>query len=92
VTFYDGVTVLGVGTISGTQATLTTVMLPSGTRQLRAYYGGDATYAASSSALLPQTVVAGSSLRFRREVSYALVRKFIRWRWVTSTETPNRTS
>ena len=71
VTFYDGVTVLGVGTISSTQATLTTVMLPSGTRQLRAYYGGDATYAASSSAVLPQTVVAGTSLGFRHAVTYS---------------------
>src|ERR1035438_4433314 len=71
VTFYDGVTVLGVGTISGAQATLTTVMLPSGIRQLRAYYGGDTTYAASSSASLPQTVVAGISLGFRRAVTYS---------------------
>src|ERR1039457_161604 len=71
VTFYDGVTVLGVGTISGAQATLTTVMLPSGTRQLRAYYGGNATYGASSSASLSQTVVAGTSLGFRHAVNYA---------------------
>src|ERR1019366_9455539 len=71
VTFYDGVTVLGVGTISSTQATLTTVMLPSGTRQLRAYYGGGATYAASSSVVLRQTVVAGTSLGFRHAVSFA---------------------
>src|ERR1035441_3319900 len=69
VTFYDGVTILGVGALSGTQATLTTVMLPPGNRKLRAYYNGDGTYAASSSALLPQTVVAGSSLGFRTPVS-----------------------
>ena len=31
ITFDDGPSVLGIGTISGTQATLTTVLLPSGT-------------------------------------------------------------
>jgi hypothetical protein len=36
VTFYDGVTILGVGTISGGQASISTVMLPSGNRRLRA--------------------------------------------------------
>ena len=74
VTFYDGTTVLGIGTIAGTQATMTTVMLASGNRLLRAYYGGDATYAASTSAPLPQTVVAGASLGFRHAVQYPTVR------------------
>ena len=41
VTFYDGTTVLGVGGISGAQSQMTTVMLPSGSRRLRAYYSGD---------------------------------------------------
>jgi hypothetical protein len=54
VTFYDGVTILGVGTISGGQANLTTIMLPSGNRSLRAYYQGDGAYAGSSSEILPQ--------------------------------------
>ena len=36
VTFYDGTTVLGVAALTGTQATLTTVLLPSGTRSLHA--------------------------------------------------------
>ena len=49
VTFYDGVTVLGVGTLAGTQASLTTVMLPSGVRRLRAYYQGEGGLAVSSS-------------------------------------------
>jgi len=61
VTFYDGVTILGVGTLSAGQASISTVMLPSGNRKLRAYYQGDGTYAASSS-IVPQTVVAGKSL------------------------------
>ena len=68
VTFYDGVTILGIGTISGTEAATTTVMLASGSRSLRAYYGGDATYASSSSAPLPQSVVAGTSLGFHHPV------------------------
>ena len=40
VTFYDGTTVLGVGTLAGGTATLTTSLLPAGSRSLRAYYGG----------------------------------------------------
>src|SRR5579871_120835 len=39
ITFYDGTTVLGVSSISGGAASLTTIMLPSGTRSLHAYYG-----------------------------------------------------
>jgi hypothetical protein len=70
VTFYDGVTILGAGTLSGAQASLTTVMLPSGIRKLRAYYSGDGTYAGSSSAILPQTVVPGASLSLDGAVSY----------------------
>jgi hypothetical protein len=69
VTFYDGTVILGVGTISGTQARLTTVMLSSGTRKLRAYYQGNGAYAGSSSAVLAQTVVAGPSLGFDPVVS-----------------------
>src|ERR1017187_5903930 len=62
VTFYDGTTILGMGAIVGTHATLTTVMLPAGTRSLRAYYVGDGTYTSSSSPSVPETVVAGTSL------------------------------
>src|ERR1700682_6110857 len=70
VTFYDGSSGLGIGTSSGTQASLTTVLLPSGTQSLRAHYSGDATYAPSNSAILPETVVAGASLGFRHAVEY----------------------
>jgi uncharacterized repeat protein (TIGR01451 family) len=70
VTFYDGTAILGIAELSSAQATLTTVMLPSGHRSLRAYYRGDATYAASGSASLPQTVIAGVSQGFRRPISY----------------------
>ncbi len=64
VTFYDGTSVLGVATLSGGQATLTTVLLPSGNRSLKAYYTGDATYAASTSATVAQTVVAKPASSF----------------------------
>src|SRR5580704_4078764 len=56
VTFYDGTTVLGISTVSGTQATLTTTLLASGTRSLRVYYPGNAVTTASSSAPISQTV------------------------------------
>ena len=70
VTFYDGTTVLGVGTISGSSASLSTILLPSGTRSLHAHYSGDSTYAPSNSSPVPQSVVAGTSLGFQPAVSY----------------------
>jgi hypothetical protein len=70
VTFYDGVTILGIGTISGTQASISTVMLPSGNRKLRAYYQGNGTYGASSSVSVPQSVVAGVSMGLRPPISF----------------------
>src|ERR1022692_1183963 len=56
VTFYDGTTVLGTKTLASGKATLTTSLLPSGARFLKAYYGGNDTYAASTSAALAETV------------------------------------
>src|SRR5580704_9005049 len=38
VTFYDGATVLGIGVLAGGQASLSTSMLASGNRNLRAHY------------------------------------------------------
>lgn len=70
VTFYDGATILGVGTLSGAQASLTTVMLPSGHRQLRAFYDGDGIYSPSSSAVLVQVVTAGASVGLQNPVTY----------------------
>ena len=56
VTFYDGTTVLGLATVSGNKATFSTILLPSGSRALRAYYAGDSSYASSTSAAVTQTV------------------------------------
>jgi len=54
VTFYDGISVLGVSTLSGGKAALTTVSLSSGIRSLKVFYSGDASYQASTSAPLSQ--------------------------------------
>ena len=58
VTFYDGVTVLGTRALLNGRATLTTSLLASGTRLLRAYYGGNTSYTPSTSASMMQTVSA----------------------------------
>jgi hypothetical protein len=56
VTFYDGRRVLGIATSVGGQATLTTILLPSGGRALRAYYEGNATFSPSVSPTLSYVV------------------------------------
>ncbi len=70
VTFYDGAAILGLRTLSGGKATLTTALLPSGSRSLRAYYGGDSTFAASASAAVAHTVAALPQNGFHPAVSY----------------------
>ena len=70
VTFYDGVTILGVAPISGNQATLTTIMLPSGKRSLSAYYQGGSPYVPSSTPVVQETVVAGVSLGMRHPFAH----------------------
>jgi hypothetical protein len=56
VTFYSGTTVLETEPVSDGKATLNTILLPFGTQPLKAYYGGDGTYGASSSEVSTQTV------------------------------------
>jgi hypothetical protein len=51
VTFKDGATTLGTGTISGTTATFTTTTLAVGTHPATAVYGGDANYNTATSAV-----------------------------------------
>ena len=60
VTFYDGVTLLGDAVIFGT-ASITTNLLPSGTRKLKAYYAGDAFNGAATSSVVVETVNAKPS-------------------------------
>lgn len=66
VTFYDGGTAIGAGTLAngtdGVQATLTISTLAAGAHTLSARYAGDANYAASGSADVPLTVVAASAI------------------------------
>jgi hypothetical protein len=64
-TFYDGSTVLGSSPLRNGQALLSTALLASGVRSLKAYYSGDANYAASTSSVLSQLVkpVASTSLQ-----------------------------
>src|SRR5256886_2571709 len=56
VTFQDGATVLGPGTLSGGTATPTPSGLGAGVHSITAVYGGDASFASSTSPVLMQTV------------------------------------
>jgi len=72
VTFYDGTTILGVGSLARGQAVLTTTVLASGKRNLRAYYNGDATYSPSTSLPYISTVIAGNSAGFLPAAAYGV--------------------
>jgi hypothetical protein len=62
VTFKDGATTLGAGTVNGTgQATFSTSSLTVGGHSITAVYGGDSNYAGSTSAVLTQSVIVTSS-------------------------------
>jgi sugar lactone lactonase YvrE len=56
VTFLDGTTPIGTGTLSGGVATLTTTTLAAGTHSITAAYGGDTSFAAASSSPLAELV------------------------------------
>ncbi len=56
VTFYDGSTSIGAGTLAGGKATLKTTTLPVGSETITVAYGGDSNFLSSSSAVLIQTV------------------------------------
>jgi hypothetical protein len=59
VTFLDGTTTLGTGTLSSAAiATFTTSILTVGTHSITAKYSGNATFAASTSAALTETITA----------------------------------
>jgi hypothetical protein len=71
-TFYDGVTMLGTAKLTAGQATLSTILLSFGSRSLKAYYGGDANYASSTSATLVQTVNAAPGGEFQAAMNYPI--------------------
>jgi hypothetical protein len=56
VTFMDGTTVLGMGTLSGGKATFATSGLTKGMHSIAAVYGGDGKFTGSTSPVLKQTV------------------------------------
>ena len=56
VTFLDGTTTIGTGTLSGGVATLTISTLAAGTHSITAAYGGDANFATASSSTLAELV------------------------------------
>jgi hypothetical protein len=63
VSFYNGSTLLGTGTVSDGLATLNVTSLPAGAGSLTAFYGGDANFASSSTSASSFTVAkAGSSV------------------------------
>ncbi|MGA3097515.1 MAG: FG-GAP-like repeat-containing protein [Bryobacteraceae bacterium] len=61
VTFYDGVTLLGTATIASGAAALSTILLPAGKQELKAYYSGDSGNPAATSNIVVQTVNAGGA-------------------------------
>ena len=71
VEFFDGGNFLGSAVVSGTQAVLTTRLLPAGVRAVKATYGGDATHGASSSPIVSQTVAAGAASGLSAGASFA---------------------
>jgi hypothetical protein len=56
VTFKDGSTVLGTGTVTSGKATFTTTTLSAKIHSITAVYSGDSTFAGSTSSILSQTV------------------------------------
>src|SRR5947209_6002608 len=65
VTFYDGTSILGTSAVAGGKAVLVTSLLASGTRSLTARYLGNASYFASLSPALSQTINAAPGRSFR---------------------------
>jgi len=57
VSFLDGTTVLGQGTLSGGMCTLTTSALAAGSHSITAVYGGATDFLASTSSVLTQSVL-----------------------------------
>lgn len=56
VTFYNGTTSLGTGTLASGSATFSTASLSAGTYTITADYGGDSTFAASTSSAVSLTI------------------------------------
>jgi hypothetical protein len=64
VTFFDGVAILGAKPVSSGVASFSTVVLPAGTHNLKAYYRDDANAITGTSNVLTQTVKAAAGGAF----------------------------
>lgn len=70
VTIFDGVTIVGIATLTNGQAAVTTIMLASGARSLTAHYAGDSEYSASTSLPLQQIIKSAAAKGFQISASY----------------------
>ena len=71
VTFYDGVTILGTRLLSAGTASISTILLPAGTRRLTALYNGGVNYVSPTSNIVTQRVnaVAGGGFLVQSPLS-----------------------
>jgi len=72
VTFYDDVAPVGMMPVSAGTASFSTMLLPAGSRKLKAYYGGDGGHLPATSNVVTQVVNAGFTNGFIGGVSPAL--------------------
>jgi hypothetical protein len=82
VTFYSGVTVLGTKALSSGTASISTLILPSGTDKLTAYYSGDSLNLPGVSNVVTQTVLprTGNTLALASQLPVqAGPRKVVLW-------------
>jgi RHS repeat-associated protein len=90
ITFKDGATVLGTGTVSGTTASLVISTLSGGTHSLSATYGGDVNNASSTSAALTQTVnTVSSSVALTSSVTPSIFGASVTFTATVSAATPS---
>lgn len=69
VLFYDGTALLGGGVLSSGSASLSTTLLASGARKIKAVYGGDPTNAPASSNVVTQTVTPATANLLRAQAT-----------------------
>ena len=84
ITFFDGTTSIGTGTLASSVATLTTATLAAGSHSITASYGGDAGNAASTSSAVAVTITATVSADFSIGLS-ALSGSVVPGKSITST-------
>ena len=71
VTFFDGTTILGTGTLAAGQASLTTSLLASSARSLTGFYNGNTSGLPSKSSVVKQTVNQSPQSGFNSPVQYS---------------------